>query len=136
MRKEALELANQYLHSIRQRYTVRLGILFGSSLLGEWTENSDLDVLIVADELSGDIGKNYESLKEQFVEPFGIKTNAAEGELERLNMVFLDGLQYGHVLVKDANFHDKILKKFHEITTRHEMTWTPRGWNFNTKTLL
>lgn len=51
--KEKFKLVNEYLTYLRSKYTLRLVIVFGSLIKGDWTQYSDVDVVVVADELGG-----------------------------------------------------------------------------------
>jgi len=129
-RRKAFEIAEEYLNRLRERYTLRLVILFGSFAKDQWTETSDIDLLIVADELQDSIGENYIRLKERYIEPFGVKTEDFEKQIEALNFIILDAMEYGEILYKDPATYARARMRFDEVKRRHKLTRTEKGWNY------
>lgn len=127
--KKAFEIASNYVSKLKDDYTLRLAILFGSFATGLWTESSDIDILIVADELSDNIWDNYAILKERFVQPFGISTKMVQNEIESLNFIILDALEYGIILHKDQSIYDLIKEKLEHVKKRYGLFRTAKGWN-------
>lgn len=128
--KKALEIADSYVDKLKENYTLRLVVLFGSFAKEEWTETSDVDLVVVADELSGSIGENYVKLKGRFIEPLGIKTETLKKELEQLNFLLLDAIEYGKILYKDQETYNKARNLFEEVKKRHNLVRTEKGWNY------
>jgi predicted nucleotidyltransferase len=126
--KRKLKLAEEYVEELRERYTLRLAILFGSLARDEWTEHSDVDLLVVADELSDDPLRNYVELKEYGVEPIGFSTRGVFKEIERINFVLLDALEYGRILYKDKMLYEFLMEKFREIKERYGLVRDDKGW--------
>ncbi len=80
---EKLRRVEEYSRWVREKLTVRLLILFGSLARGDWTESSDIDILVVADELSDDVGENYIQLKQYMIEPIGYNTDIFVAEIKK-----------------------------------------------------
>ncbi|MEM0329534.1 MAG: nucleotidyltransferase domain-containing protein, partial [Nitrososphaerota archaeon] len=59
-RYEELE---RYLSELGRELDLKLVILFGSLARGDWMESSDIDLLIVSDDLSDDPAENFIRLK-------------------------------------------------------------------------
>jgi predicted nucleotidyltransferase len=125
---------DEYLEWLRGEFNLRLVILFGSIARGDWTESSDIDLLIVADELSGDAGENFLKLKRYSVEPIGYNTSHFLKEIERPNLLVLDALQYGRVLIADEDYRKDVELKFREVKEKLGLTWTGRTWTWRKET--
>jgi predicted nucleotidyltransferase len=53
------EVLERYLSELRRELSLKLVILFGSLARGDWMESSDIDLLIVSDDLSDDPMENF-----------------------------------------------------------------------------
>ncbi len=129
--KKAFEIASNYVNKLKEDYKLRLAILFGSFATNLWTESSDIDILIVADELSDNIWDNYAILKERFIQPFGISTKMVQKEIESLNFIILDALEYGIILHKDQSIYNSIKEKLEYVKKRYGLFRTDKGWNYS-----
>jgi len=128
--KKAFDIAYNYVNKLKGDYKLRLAILFGSFATGLWTESSDIDILIVADELSDNVWDNYVRLKERYIQPFGISTEMIQKEIESLNFIILDALEYGIILYKDQSIYDSIKEKLEYVKKRYGLVRTAKGWNY------
>lgn len=129
--EKALEEVKRYIESLRSRFSLRLVILFGSFAQDSWTEYSDIDVLVVADELSVNIGENFPGLVEGRIEPFGVKSDRFFDEIRSLNFVVLDALETGKILFSDEDFKEKAWKVFEKTKEEMELVREAEGWRWN-----
>ncbi len=129
--KRGLERARIYTESLARRFDVRLVMLFGSLVRGDWTESSDVDLLVIADELTDDPRENYVMLKEYGVEPVGIASRNALRELWRLNFVMLDALDYGRPLYRDEEFYQGLMKEFRRVKEVYGLERDEKGWRWS-----
>ena len=125
--EKVLQEVRRYIETLRSRFVLRLVILFGSFAQNSWTEDSDIDVLVVADELSPDIGENFTVLVEGRIEPFGVKSDRFFDEIRSLNFVVLDALETGKVLFADEDFKEKTWKVFEETKKETELVRESEG---------
>lgn len=132
---EKFKLVNEYLTRLRSKYTLRLVIVFGSLIKGSWTQHSDIDVVVVADELTSNMGENYVNLKSYKIEPLGLKSGDFVKELERLNLVLFDAMEYGKILFADEEFKEKVYKKFVEIKEKAGLKWVDGRWVWTRKSV-
>ncbi len=129
--EKALQEVRRYIETLRSRFVLRLVILFGSFAQNRWTEDSDINVLVVADELSPDIGENFTVLVEGRIEPFSVKSDRFFDEIRSLNFVVLDALETGKVLFADEDFKEKTWKVFEETKKETELVREFEGWRWN-----
>ncbi len=107
-------------------------VLFGSMAKGNWSLGSDYDVLVgltVADELRfiDRIGE-FDSITGGFIETFPYDRPAWERMFAGFNLLFLEALADGVVLVDRgawARMHDQFLSWRADGT----LTRLPRGWS-------
>ena len=57
------EAVGRYVRELKRKLDLKLVILFGSLAKGSWTESSDIDLLIVSDDLSDNSAENFIKLK-------------------------------------------------------------------------
>jgi len=126
--EQKLARLDQYLNGLKAKLTVRLAILFGSLVRGDWTQSSDIDILLVADELSRDPGENYARLKSYGVEPFAFNTEEFVRQVARPNPLALDALQYGLVVTADEEYRKKVFMAFDETKKRLHLRWVNGRW--------
>ena len=123
-----------YVGWIRERFTARLIVLFGSLARGDWLESSDADILVVADELGSDVGENYMVLKEcEEVEPIGYNPEFFLQEIRRPNFLILDALRYGKVLYADGDYLERVNRALEEARERFGLFYDGEKWRFSPK---
>ncbi|MEN3048462.1 MAG: nucleotidyltransferase domain-containing protein [Candidatus Caldarchaeales archaeon] len=66
----------EYLEWLAGSYSPELVVVFGSFVTGEWTENSDVDLLVVSEKLAPDASGNYVLLKRPGIDPIGYSPGA------------------------------------------------------------
>ena len=127
---EKLRRVEEYSRWVREKLTVRLLILFGSLARGDWTESSDIDILVVADELSDDVGENYIQLKQYMIEPIGYNTDIFVDEIKKPNMLILDALRYGKILYSDREYMDRVDETVRKTMEEREIVYEGGVWVF------
>ncbi|MEM4648788.1 MAG: nucleotidyltransferase domain-containing protein [Nitrososphaerota archaeon] len=126
-RYEELE---RYLSELGRELDLKLVILFGSLARGDWMESSDIDLLIVSDDLSDDPAENFIRLKRGRVEPHGYSARRFLEELEKPNLLILDALEYGERLVVDDEFMRVVENKREEVKRRYGLKWVDGAWTW------
>jgi len=127
--RKKYEVLEKYLSELKKELDLKLVILFGSLARGDWKESSDIDLLIVSDDLSDDPAENFIKLKRGCVEPHGFNSKRFLDELEKPNLVILDALEYGKRLIADRKFMKLVESKFQEVKKKYGLkrvkgTWT------------
>jgi predicted nucleotidyltransferase len=109
-------------------YRVRLVFLFGSYARGNYTNESDIDLLIVADNLPSDPREAYEIFLKQFnlglrIHPVCLNTNTFRKLLENESTFIMEILEDGRVIYADEAFLSETMEKYREIRKK----WSRRG---------
>jgi len=107
-------------------YKVKLVVLFGSRARGDYTDESDIDVLVVADELPSDPREAYEVVKrlvDTKIHPLCFKTSSFLKKLESESTLIMEILEEGKVIYADEVFLEKAISKYREIRKK----WIRRG---------
>lgn len=107
-------------------YGVRLVVLFGSVAKGDYTEESDVDVLVVADRLPSDPRDAYEVVKrvvDARVQPTCFTTSSFLKKLRSESTFIMEVLEDGKVVYADAEFLEEVLAVYREVRAR----WVRRG---------
>ena len=110
---------------------VRAIILFGSRAKGDYTENSDVDLCLIADDLPQDL------FQRRYLAPpgysllsvFGFYPHEFLAMLESANLFTLDIISYGRVLYSDG-FFEKIQKACYEVVKKYGLEKEERGWSW------
>lgn len=122
-----------YLEWLRQSFQPCLVIVFGSFVRNSWTQESDIDVVVVSEKLSPDVGENFMHLKQPGIDPIGYTPEMFVKEIERPNLLILDALEYGVVLQSDAIFLEKVRRLFEDVKKRYGLKWTGETWTWARK---
>ncbi|MDJ0268967.1 MAG: nucleotidyltransferase domain-containing protein [Aigarchaeota archaeon] len=128
--REKLRRVEDYSRWVREKLTVRLLILFGSLAREDWTESSDIDILVVADELSSDVGENYIQLKQYMIEPIGYNSDIFVEEIKKPNMLILDALRYGRILYFDEEYLNRIEAAVMRVLKEKKIVYERGVWVF------
>jgi len=107
-------------------YNVRLLIIFGSTARGDYTEESDIDILVVADSFPSDPREAYEIVKREVtprVEPTCFSTSRYLRKLESGSPFLIEILEDGKVVYADPEFLEKALSILKEVRKK----WARRG---------
>jgi len=124
------EVVDRYLRELKHELDLKLVILFGSLAKGSWTESSDIDLLIVAEDLSDDPGENFVRLKRPGIDPHGFSVKRFLRELEKPNLIILDALEYGKRLVADEEFVKLVEDRFEKVKRRFGLRWVDGTWTW------
>ena len=125
------EAVNRYVRELRRKLDLKLVILFGSLAKGSWTESSDIDLLIVAKDLSDDPGENFIMLKRPGIDPHGFSVDRFLRELERPNLIIFDAIEYGEKILADDEFFKKVEEKIKEVKERLGLKWVDGTWTWS-----
>lgn len=128
--RKKYEVLERYLSELRKELDLKLVILFGSLARGDWSESSDIDLLIVSDDLSDDPAENFIRLKRECVEPHGFSTRRFLAELEKPNLLIMDALEYGRRLIVDEKFMKLVEEKFEEVKRKYGLKWVDGTWTW------
>ena len=128
--RKKYEVLEKYLSELRRELDLKLVILFGSLARGDWKESSDIDLLIVSDDLSDDPAENFVKLKRGCVEPHGFSTKRFMAELEKPNLLIMDALEYGKRLIADREFMKLVESKFEEVKKKYGLKWVNGSWTW------
>jgi predicted nucleotidyltransferase len=123
--KALLEELNDIVEKIKA-YGVKLVVLYGSMARGDYTVESDIDILIVADNFSRDPRDGYEIVMKYVnprVHPVCLNTDSFRKLLENESTFILEILEDGKILYSDKVFLEETLNKYREIRKK----WTRRG---------
>lgn len=110
----------------------KLVILFGSYARGDYTDKSDIDVLIVSDKLPTDPREAFATtfnLKQPKVMPTAFNTNVFLKKLREGSTFILEILEDGKILCGDEKFIEEVRRVFQEVRKnfkREGKLWT---WN-------
>ena len=100
----------------------RLIVLFGSHARGDYTDESDIDVLVVSDMLPRDPRQSFEELfdpREPRITPIGLNTEVFLSKLRKGEPFILEILEDGRVLCMDEKFYEEIARVFTEVRRRY-----------------
>jgi len=107
----------------------RLIVLFGSRARGDYTNESDLDVLVVADKIPRDPREAYQLLfnnEYPLVSPIGMNTNTFIKKLREGSTFLLEVLEDGKIVYSDKEFLQKVIDIFNDVRKnyiRKGKTW-------------
>jgi len=107
----------------------RLVILFGSYARGDYTDESDIDILVVSDELPRDPRQAFEALfdpENPKIVPVGMNTEVFLTKLTEGEPFILEVLEDGKSLCADREFYDYVMRLFREVRVnyvRRDRTW-------------
>lgn len=100
-RQELIARARRFVEDCHPRVALRAAVVFGSVGRGDWTDESDIDVLLVADDLPDTARQrlNALALPEDRVHPIVWSTADWKRERRRGNPIATDALAHGVWLV-------------------------------------
>ena len=132
MLEELLNGLEGLLENICEKYRdlkPKLVVLFGSHARGDYTDESDIDILVVSDQISRDPRIAFQQLydpKEPRIVPMGMNTNIFISKLKRGEPFILEILEDGRVLCRDEEFYNQVIKLYKEI--RKSYVRRGRAW--------
>ena len=102
-RKKVEVALQQYLKRISAQVKVHQAILFGSYAQNNYSPGSDIDIVIIADDLPSDPGKRFAMLKDTVLgldlQPFAYTTKEWEKMLETDSSFAGEVIKHGKVIV-------------------------------------
>ena len=131
--EDALKRLDKYVSWLKENFNIKLIMLFGSFTKDNWiTGSSDLDLLVVAEGLSGNPAENYERLKlNGLIEPLAYDPESFLKTLENLrSFVVLDALEEGKTVYADKDYLRRVLKVFKRVKEGRSLRKTAEGWRF------
>ncbi|MEM0000376.1 MAG: nucleotidyltransferase domain-containing protein [Desulfurococcaceae archaeon] len=123
------ELSN-LVESYRSKLKLRLVVLFGSRARGDYTDWSDIDVLVVADDLPRDPRDCFAVLRDigfARVHPIGFNTESFLKKLREGSTFIIEILEEGKILFEDTDFLKEVMNIYKEVRSRYARqgrTWT------------
>jgi predicted nucleotidyltransferase len=126
--KELKDLVTKTAHKLQPK----LVILYGSFVRGDWHPGSDLDILLISDNVPTNFKDRwdilYTVLKGFPVEPHIYTTKEFEEMLKHGRMTVLDALTEGTTLHADAQFMKKTNRILKEVMKKLKPKRTNIGW--------
>uniref|UniRef100_A0A7C4NJF4 Polymerase beta nucleotidyltransferase domain-containing protein n=1 Tax=Ignisphaera aggregans TaxID=334771 RepID=A0A7C4NJF4_9CREN len=104
-------------------------ILFGSRARGDYTDRSDIDVLVVADDLPKDPRESFALLRDTSfvnVNPIGFNTESFLKKLKDGSVFVIEVIEDGKILYADNEFLDKVMNIYRDVRkkyARQGKTW-------------
>lgn len=126
MLNELNELVERY----KKKLTLRLVVLFGSRARGDYTDRSDIDIFVVADDLPKDPRESFAMLRDidfVSVHPVGSNTESFLKKLREGNVFIIEILEEGKVVYSDKEFLEQVMsiyRKTRSRYTRRGKTWS------------
>lgn len=121
---------NELLDRYKKKLVLRLVVLFGSRARGDYTDSSDIDVLVVADDLPKDPRESFAVLRDiNFinVHPIGLNTEIFLKKLREGSVFILEVLDEGKIMYADNEFQEQVMNIYKEVRSkyvRQERTWS------------
>jgi len=106
------------------RYRVKLVILFGSMARENCTDESDIDILIVADNIPNNPREAYQITREVTelidprIQPIALKTESFLKKLEKENTFIIEILEDEKIIYTDKQFLEKTTQLYKEIRNK------------------
>ncbi len=116
----------------RGKLLVKLIILFGSRARGDYTNESDTDILVVADDLPKDPRESFAILRDARyigVNPIGLNTEIFLKKLRAGSPFIIEILEDGKVIYADKEFQEQVMNVYKEVRgkyVRKGSTWIMR----------
>ncbi len=116
----------------RRKLLVKLVVLFGSRARGDYTDESDIDVLVVADDLPKDPRESFAILRDAKyadVNPIGLNTEIFLKKLRAGSTFIIEILEEGKIMYADKEFQEQITSTYRGIREKYVRkgnTWIMR----------
>jgi hypothetical protein len=110
------ELCKEY-----SKFNPKLVVLFGSYARGDYTNESDIDVLVVSDVFPRDPREGFAmtyTMKFPKVMPVAMNTQVFLKKLNEGSTFILEIIEDGKILCGDKEFENDVLEKYKEIRKR------------------
>ncbi|MET1160466.1 MAG: nucleotidyltransferase domain-containing protein [Thermoprotei archaeon] len=105
-----------------KKFNAKLIVLFGSRARGDYTDESDIDILVVADDLPKDPREAFDVLRDPrfpLVNPIGMNTEVFLKKLHEGNTFVLEILEDGKILYYDKSFLEQVRVSYKEIRKKY-----------------
>jgi predicted nucleotidyltransferase len=106
----------------REKLALRLVVLFGSRARGDYTEESDIDILVVADDLPRDPREAFSILRDTryaSVNPIGFNTEVFLKKLRSGSTFLIEILDEGTILYADREFYTMVMIVYEEVRKKY-----------------
>lgn len=131
---ETYRLVSEFAEMLESKLELRLVVLFGSWATGKATVNSDVDLLVVADDLSTDPRENIAVLKSRGkhskINCLGYKTEDFLDRLKKLSFVLLDAMEEGKTVYQDETILTKTRNIIEKLKEEYKLRKLEKGWLF------
>jgi len=113
-----------------KKLALRLVVLFGSRARGDYTDRSDVDILVVADDLPKDPRESFAMLCDiDFinVHPIGFNTGSFLKKLKEGSVFIIEILEEGKIIYADKEFLEQVMSIYREIRSKYARqgkTWS------------
>lgn len=117
------------------KYNIDVLILFGSVAKGLDNYRSDIDVLIVSDDMGRDWFERHQnaySLSIGLIQPFVLTKNQFENAIENRQTIVWEALTDGKLL-KDTGIGKLMIQRFNKLIENGEIERMKKGWKINSK---
>ncbi|MCS6769914.1 MAG: nucleotidyltransferase domain-containing protein [Candidatus Caldarchaeum sp.] len=135
MKKKAVEKVSQFVEGLeRSGLAVRCVVLFGSYARGDFTEESDMDICIVAENLGRDEAgrpRLDSPVRVGGVQPLAYSPLEFLEALRSLSPVALDIMHEG-VVLRDDGFFEEARRLYEELKSKHGLVRWKDGWRWRT----
>ncbi|MDP3105974.1 MAG: nucleotidyltransferase domain-containing protein [Candidatus Methanoperedens sp.] len=127
---DVIDVLMDYSKTVTTKIGKFTGILYGSMARGDNNLWSDIDFLVISDNLPDNPLKRLEflySLADTAIEVKGYTRNEFLKMIEKRNPMALDALDEGKVIVDDG-FWEVARDKFEEVKKRYELVKEHKSW--------
>lgn len=124
------DILTKYSNKVSSKLGKFTGVLYGSMARGDNNLWSDIDFIVISDNLPNNPLKRSEflySLTEISIEVKGFTRNEFLKMIEKRNPMALDSLLEGKLIVDDG-FWEIAMNKFEEVIKRYELVKEPKRW--------
>ncbi len=137
LRIKAVELARDFMEKISQQgIKVRSIILFGSYVRGDFTENSDIDICLIGENLPSNELERRSMRRFYSIPKLSVIAYMPDeflAMLKNLNPIVMDIVYEGLPLFDDGFFHDA-QRLFRDLQKRYEIKRDGRAWKWKQET--
>lgn len=117
-----LDELDKLVENYKKMLRLRLAILFGSRARGDYTDKSDIDILVVADNLPKDPRESFAVLRDiDFVKihPIGFNTEIFLKKLKEGSTFIIEIIEEGKPLYADKEFLEQVMNIYKEIRSKY-----------------
>ncbi len=117
---------------LAQRYDASLVAVFGSTVKGDWTESSDVDMLVISDMLPKSPFERFIDIEhpEFDVQIFGYTSEEIDSMLADLNTFVFDALEDASVIRADGEYLRALRQRISRLKKKHGLKKVENGWRF------